>query len=80
MVWTPPQNGRQSFTKDDLPADTARQEDKRKTETVMEEPSDGLYEKQKYGRRLTYLVFGSGWTALGDEEDRNTHGRTKCWT
>ena len=35
----------------------------------MEEPSDGLHEKQKYGRRYgrkyTYLAFGSGWTALG---------------
>ena len=30
MVWTPPQNG-QSLIKDDLPADTARQKEKRKT-------------------------------------------------
>ena len=35
----------------------------------MEEPNDGLHEKQKhgrrYGRRYTFLAFGSGWTALG---------------
>ena len=47
---------------------TARQE-KRKTATIREEPSDELHEKQKrgrrYGRKYTYLEFGSGWTALG---------------
>ena len=36
---------------------------------TMEEPSDGLYEEQKYrriyARRYTFLAFGSGWTALG---------------
>ena len=34
----------------------------------MEEPSDGLHEKQKhgrkYGRRYTSLAFWGGWTAL----------------
>ena len=40
----------QSLAKDDLPVDTARKEEKRKTATIMEEPSDGLHEKQKHGR------------------------------
>ena len=35
----------------------------------MEEPSGGLHEKQKHGRRYgrgwTCLGFGSGWTARG---------------
>ena len=69
MVWTPHQNGRQSLAKEDLPVYTSRQEEKRKTATIMEEPSDGFYEKQKhgtrYGRRQTSLAFGSRWTALG---------------
>ena len=50
MLWPPPYNGRQSLAKENLPVDTARQEKKRKTATIMEEPSDGLYEKQKSGR------------------------------
>ena len=70
MVWTPLQNGRQSLAKEDLPVDTARQEEKRKTATIMEEPSDGLHEKQKpgrrYGRGQTSLAFGSGWTDCTD--------------
>ena len=41
----------------------------------MEEPSDGLHEKQKHGRRCcrkqTYLAFGSGWTALGCIDNNN---------
>ena len=69
MVWTPPQNGRQSLAKEDLPMDTARQGEKRKTAIIMEEPSDGFHEKQKHGRRYgrgqTSFAFGSGWTALG---------------
>ena len=51
MVWTPPQNGRWSLAEEDLPVDTARYEEKRKTATIMEEPSDGLHEKQKNGKR-----------------------------
>ena len=35
----------------------------------MEEPSDGLLEKQKHGRRdgrrWTSWAFGSGWTDVG---------------
>ena len=54
--------------KEDLIVDTARQE-KRKTATIMEEPSDGLHEKQKHGKSygigLTYSTFGSGWTVFG---------------
>ena len=50
MVWTPPQNGRQMLAKEYLPVDTARQEEKRKTATITEEPSDGLHEEQKHGR------------------------------
>ena len=41
----------ESLVKEDLPVDTARQEEKRKTTTIMKEPSDGLHEKQKHGRR-----------------------------
>ena len=37
-------------SKEDLPMDTAPQEEKRKTATIMEEPSEGLHEKQKHGR------------------------------
>ena len=69
MIWTPPQNGRQSLAKEDLPVGTAWQEEKRKTTIIMEEPSDELHEKQKperrYGKRQTSLAFGSGWMALG---------------
>ena len=69
MVWAPPQSGIQSLVKEDLSVDPARQEEKRKTAAIMEEPSDGLHEKQKRGRRYgkgqTSLAFGSGWTALG---------------
>ena len=32
----------------DLLVDTARQEEKRKTATIMEEPSDGFHKKQKH--------------------------------
>ena len=75
MVWTPSQNGRQSLAKEDLPVDTARQEEVRKTTTIMEEPSDELHEKKKpgrrYGRGQTYLTFGSGWTALGCIDPNN---------
>ena len=41
--------------------------EKRKTATIMEEPSDGLHEKLNPGRRYGKgsLAFGSGWTALG---------------
>ena len=46
MVWTPPQNGRQSLAKEDLPVNIARKEKKRKTATIMEEPGDGLHEEQ----------------------------------
>ena len=61
--------GRQSLAEEDLPVDTARQEKKRKTATIMEEPGDGLHEEQRHGRgyggEQTSLAFGSGWTALG---------------
>ena len=66
MVWTLPLNERQSLDKEDLPIDTERQkeEEERKTATIMEEPSDGLHEKQKNGRRYgrikTSLTFGNG--------------------
>ena len=67
MVWTPSQNGRQSLAEEDLPVDTARQEKKRKTATIMEEPGDGLHEDQMhgrgYGRRQTSLAFGNGYAA-----------------
>ena len=69
MVWTPSQNGRQSLAEEDLPVDTARQENKRKNATIMEEPGDGLREEQRHGRgyggEQTSLAFGSGWTVLG---------------
>ena len=50
MVWTPPYNGRWPLT-EDLPMDTARKEEERKTVKTMEEPIDGLHVKQKRGRR-----------------------------
>ena len=44
---------------------------------IMEEPSDGLDEKQKYGRRYgkrqTSWAFGSGWTALGCIDTNNNN-------
>ena len=77
MVWTPPQNGRQSLAKSNLTVDTARQEKKRKTATIMEEPSDGLHEKKKLGRRYgrgqTSLAFGSIWTAFGCIDPNNNN-------
>ena len=76
MVRTSPQNGRQTLAEEDLPVDTARQEKKRKTATIMEEPGDGLHEEQRHGRgysgEQTSLAFGSGWTALGCVEEFST--------
>ena len=43
---------------EDLPVDTARQEEKRKTATIMEELSNGLHEMQKPGRRYGRAIFG----------------------
>ena len=38
----------------------------------MEEPSDGLHEKQKHGRRyVRSLVFGRGWTTPGCIDPNN---------
>ena len=45
MVWT------QLLAEEDLPVDTAQQEEKRKTATILEELSDGLHEMQKHGGR-----------------------------
>ena len=39
------------MAKEDIPIDTGRKEEKRKTATIIEEPTDGLHEKQKPGRR-----------------------------
>ena len=43
----------------------------------MDEPSDGLHEMQKHGRRYdrgcTSLTFGSGWTALGCIDPNNNN-------
>ena len=39
------------MAKENLPLDTARKKEKRKTATIVEESSDGLHENQKYGRR-----------------------------
>ena len=39
------------LAKEDLPVDTERKEENRKTATIMEEPSDGFHEKQIHGRR-----------------------------
>ena len=64
------------MAKEDLPVDTARKEEKRKTAKIMEEPSDRLHEKQKYGRRygrgFISLAFGSGWMALGCIDPSNS--------
>ena len=81
MVWTPPQNGRQSLAKEDLPVDPARQEKKRKTATIMAEPSDGLHGKQKHGIKQTFLAFGSGWTApscIDPNNKKNTRNENFC--
>ena len=77
MVWTPPQNGKLSLVKEDLPVDTSRQEEKRKTIAIMEEPSDGL----KRGRNMEedmaedrhFLGFGYGQTALSCTVDPNNN-------
>ena len=75
MVWKLHQNGGQLLAKKDIPVDTSWQEEKRKTATIMEEPSDRLHEKQKHGRRhggrQTSLAFRSGWTALGCIDSNN---------
>ena len=62
MVWTPAQNGRQSLDEGDLPVDTARQKEKRKTATIMEESSDEMHEKLKHGRSQTDLFSVWEWT------------------
>ena len=36
-----------SLAEEDLPMDILRKEEKRKTATITEEPSDGVHEKQK---------------------------------
>ena len=52
------------LAEEDLPVDTALWEEKRKTTTIREEPSNGLNVKQKrgrrYGRRLISLAFRNG--------------------
>ena len=77
IVQTPPQNGKQSLTKENLPVDTARQEEKRKAATIMEEPSGGLHEKEKHGRRYgrsqTFLAFISGQAALSCIDPNNNN-------
>ena len=50
----------------DFPVNATRQEEKRKTATIMEEPSDKLHEKQKHGRND---IFGT-WECL-DPDDYN---------
>ena len=51
MEWTA-QNEGQLMAKEDLPLNTSRQEEKRKTTTIIEERSDRLHQKLKHG------VFG----------------------
>ena len=55
------------LAKDDLPVNAAWKEEKRKTTTIMEEPSDELHDKQKHERRYgrRFMAFGSELTALG---------------
>ena len=43
------------MVKEDLPGDTAQLEENRKTTTIMEEPSDGLHEKQKIWPRIDII-------------------------
>ena len=50
IVWTPTNNGRESLVKEVLPVDITRKRGKRKATKIMEEPSDGLHEKQKHER------------------------------
>ena len=65
MLWTPPQIGRQLLAKEDLPVDTARQQEEWKTAAIMEELSDGLHQKYKHGRR-----YGKRYTTLAFRSDR----------
>ena len=50
-------------------------EEKRKTATIIEEPSDELHEKLKHGGRT--LAFGSDWTALCCLDPNNNNSRRK---
>ena len=46
----------------------------------MQEPSDGLHEKPKHGRRYgrgqTSLAFGSGWMALVCVDSNNNNSNS----
>ena len=51
MVWAPLYNELYSLA-EDLSVNTGCEEgEKKKTATIMEDPSDRLFEKQKHGRR-----------------------------
>ena len=80
MEWTPPQNGRYFLAEKDLAVDTAWQEEKRKIAKIMEEPSDGLHEKQKhgriYGRRQTSMAFGNEQTFLNCIDPNNNNNNS----
>ena len=48
------------MAKEDLPRDTARWKEKRKTATIMEEPSDGLHENQNTWKEIWQNIDISG--------------------
>ena len=72
MAWSPPQNG--VFIEDDLPMDTAQWEEKWKTTTILEEPSDRHNEKQKCGRSYDN---GNGQMALSCIDPSNKNYNNK---
>ena len=53
MVWTPPQNGRQSMAEEDLPVEGEE-------EDCNNHGSDGVREKQKNGRRYGRYISRLG--------------------
>ena len=51
MAWALPWNVRYLLTKENLPLETARYEEIRKTATIIGEPSSRIDKKEKPGRR-----------------------------
>ena len=44
--------------------------------TIMEEPSDGVHEKQKHRMRQTPLAFGNEQTTLSSIDDNNINNNS----
>ena len=77
---TPPLNGRQSLAEEDLTEDTARQVEKGKTATIMDERSDGLEAEicKKIWQKIDIFgvwkwLDGTIRSCIDDDDDNNNN-------